>query len=323
MKPPSGEIRAAEGGTSMRLASTTADLTGYYEDRSVAAPLEGMARTGFRHIDLSFYHVIYKGSPWIGSGDGWKKEIGDCMEAAGKYGLDFVQAHSPDGEHFKDGEARDALILSTRRSIEACAMLGIPHTVIHAAGCGKSEALFREQNAAFYRLFEADAEKWGVDMLTENSAEAWNPEYFLRTGAEMRSFVEEAGIPRLHINWDTGHGNVQGCGQYEDILAMGSELRGLHVQDNEGKTDAHLMPMCGTISFDDVMRGLIDSGYRGDFTFEGSNTLRRADAWPWYRKNVKDTDRLSSPPLSIQIRQIAVMKDIGQWMLESYGIQAE
>ncbi len=307
----------------MRLVTTTCDLAPYFEDRSVAAPLEAMSGTGFRHLDLSFYAVIYAGSPWILPGDGWKREVEDCLEAGEKYGFDFCQAHSPDGEHFREGEARDALILATKRTLEACAMLGIPHTVIHAAGCGPSEAEFRRRNIAFYRLFGEDAERYGVDMLTENSAGAWNPEYFLRTGREMRAFVEEAGIPRLHLCWDTGHANVEGCDQYTDILAMGSELRALHLQDNDGRADAHLMPMAGTTNFDDVIRGLIDAGYRGDFTFEGSNTLRRAGSWPWYRRNVKAADRLASPPAELQVRQIALMREVGAWMLGRCGIPAE
>ncbi len=307
----------------MKLVTTTSDLVPFFEDHSIAAPLEAMSATGFRHLDMSFYSVIYPGSPWISPGDGWKREVEDCLKAAEKHGFDYCQAHSPDGVHFREGEARDALILATKRTIEACAMLGVPHTVIHAAGCGPSEAEFRRQNIAFYRLFEEDAEKYGVDILTENSAEAWNPEYFLRTGRETREFVEEAGISRLHINWDTGHGNVQGCGQYDDIMDMGAELRALHIQDNDGNADAHLMPMAGTTNFDDVIRGLIDSGYRGDFTFEGSNTIRRSKSWPWFRRNVKPEDKLALPSLALQQKQIALMREVGVWMLESYGIKAE
>ncbi len=307
----------------MRLVSTTDDFSGYCEDRSVAAPVPYFAGTGFRHLDLSMYRIVYPGSPWTAPGDGWKREIEQCAAAAAQYGFDFRQAHSPDGVHFEEGEARDALILATRRSIEACAMLKIPHTVIHAAGCGADEDVFREKNIAFYRLFAEDAERFGVDLLTENSAEQWNPEYYLRTGAEMRAFVEAAGIPRLHINWDIGHGNVQGCGQYEDILAMGDELRALHVQDNFGTNDSHLMPIMGTVNFDDVIRGLLDAGYCGDFTFEGNNALRRAGVWPHYRRNVKPGDRLSAPPVRLQQMQTAVMYETGVWMLEQYGIPAE
>ena len=307
----------------MKLVTTTSDLVPFFANRSIAAPLAAMRETGFTHLDMSFYSVVYRGSPWIAPGDGWKREVEDSLRIAGEYGYDFCQAHSPDGEHFREGEDRDALILATKRTIEACAMLGVPHTVIHAAGCGPDEGEFRRRNIAFYRLFADDAEKYGVDILTENSAEAWNPEYFLRTGRETRAFVEEAGIPRLHINWDTGHGNVQGCDQYTDILDMGSELRALHIQDNDGRADAHLMPLSGTTNFDDVIRGLIDSGYQGDFTFEGSCTIRTADSWPWFRRNVKPEDRLASPPLALRQKQIALMREVGVWMLESYGIQAE
>ena len=308
----------------MKLVSTTGDLAPYYENRSIAAPVAGMRATGFRHLDLSMYTVIYPGSPWISPGDGWKKEVEDALTLAEKDGLDFCQAHSPDGEHFVPGEKRDALITATKRSIEACAMLGIGHTVVHAAPVpGGTQADFLRENVAFYKLFEEEAERFGVDLLTENSAEAWNPEYYLRTGEEMLAFVRAAGIPRLHICWDIGHANVQGREQYDDILAMGSELRALHVQDNYGKEDSHLAPLAGTVNFDRVLRGLIASGYRGDFTFEGGNTLRRSGCWPHYRRNVLPGDLLSEPPLHIQQKQISVMYEIGVWMLERYGIEAE
>ena len=305
----------------MKLVSTTGDLAPYYTDRSVAAPVRGMAATGFRHLDLSMYNVIYKGSPWIAPGDGWKREIEDASAAALAEGLDFRQAHSPDGEHFAPGEQRDALLLATHRSIEACAMLGIPHTVIHAQAVeGGTPAEFVAQNIAFFKQFADDAEKFGVDLLVENSADAWNPEYYLRTGRELAEFVRAAGIPRLHICWDTGHGNVQGRDQYSDILEMGAELRAIHAQDNYGTHDSHLMPMCGTVNFDSVLRGLIDAGYRGAFTFEGGHTLRRRSNWPHYRRDVKPEDRLADPPLHLQQQQVAVMYGVGRWMLESYGL---
>ena len=308
----------------MRLVTTTADLAPYYKNRSVAAPVADIGKAGFRHVDLSMYHVIYSGSPWLAPGDGWKREIKDAAAAAEQNGLDFCQAHSPDGEHFAKGEARDALELTTLRSIEACSMLGIPHTVVHAAHIpGATPQEFLRENIAFFRRFEEAAERFGVDLLIENSASAWNPEYYLRTGREMLEFVRLAGIERLHICWDIGHANVQGRNQYDDITAMGKELRALHVQDNYGDADSHVMPLVGTTNFDQVLRGLTDAGYKGDFTFEGGCTLRRRADWPHYRRDLTDLDRLADPPLAIQIKQIGVMYEIGKWMLESYGIPVE
>lgn len=308
----------------MKLVTTTADLAGYYEDRSVAAPVAGMKATGFSHIDLSVYQVIYPGSPWIADGDRWKEEIDDCRRIAERDGLDFCQAHSPEGERFEDAEKKEAMIRATRRSLEACSMLGIPHTVFHAQPVknGTRED-FAKKNIEFLKLFADDTEKYGVDILIENSASAWNPEYYLMYGQEMAEFVERAGIPRLYINWDIGHGNVQGVNQYTEITAMGDRLHALHVQDNYGDRDSHMMPMAGTVNFDQVMKGLIDIGYRGDFTFEGNSTIRRSGTWPDYRRDILDSDKLKNVPLYIQQKQISVMYEIGKWMLESYGIEAE
>lgn len=308
----------------MKLVTTTGDLAAYYPDKSVAAPLAGMKETGFRHLDLSMYNIIYKGSPWIAPGDGWKKEIDDCRIIASENGFDFCQAHSPDGEHFIEGEERNILILAIKCSIEACSMLGIPHTVVHPqAVIGGTPYEFLQKNIEFLRIFEEDLERYNVNLLIENSASQWNPHYYLRTGKEMREFIELAQIPRLHICWDIGHANVQGQNQYDDILAMDDELHAIHVHDNYGNADSHVMPLVGTTNFDKVIKGLLKIGYAGDFTFECSSTIRQAKTWPHYRKDVSKEDVLSDPPLYIQQKQQAVVYEIGKWMLQSYNIPVE
>ena len=303
----------------MKLVTTTNDLSDYFEDKSVAAPVAAMKETGFSHIDLSMYYVIYEGSPWITKGDAWKKEIEECRKTADKLGFDFCQAHSPDP---KDGN--ETVVNAIRNSIEACGMLGIPHTVVHAlAPHGTTPDEFFELNVNFYKQFEEDLERHNVDLLIENSSALWNPFYYLRTGEDMRHFVEKAGISRMHICWDIGHGNADGRNQYDDIIAMGDELHALHVQDNFGNSDAHVMPLTGTTNFDMVFRGLTDIGYKGDFTFEAINSVKRANSWPHCRKDLREDDKLANPPLFIKQKQQTVMYEIGRWMLESYNIKAE
>ena len=307
----------------MKLVTTTNVLAPYVCGRSVAEPLSLLAQTPFRHVDLSFYSIIYPGSPWLAPGDGWKKEIEDCAEAAVRYGFDFRQAHSPDGEHFAPGEKRDALLLATSRTLEACRMLSIPHTVIHAASTPPDFDRFVPDNVAFYRLFADESEKYGVDMLTENTGSLWNPEYRLFTGAQMADFVRAAGIPRLHVCWDTGHANSEGRNQYEDVLALGPELRALHVQDNMGAADLHLTPGMGTVNFDRLLEGLRAIGYTGDFTLEDGSTLRRTDLWPAYRQFNKDGDKLGKMPPAIAVKAASLSYDIARFMVESYGYTAE
>lgn len=305
----------------MKLATTTGDFEHYVESKDVSAALAACADTSFKHIDMSFYNVIYPGSPWIREGDDWKYEIEECLALAGKHGFDFVQAHSPDGVHFEEGEKRDALITATKNTLKACEMLHIPHTVIHAAQIpGATPIEFLKANIDFYKLFAEDAEKTGVDLLTENSAEQNCPGYYLRTGRELAEFVKLAGIPRLYVCWDTGHANMRGNNQYDDVLALGDALHALHVQDNYGDADSHVMPMVGTTNYDQLLRGLTEIGYKGNFTFEGSNTIRPEHSWPNARRLPLESDKLSRVPLAIQQKQIDVMYEIGKWMLETYGV---
>lgn len=58
-------------------------------------------------------------------------------------------------------------------------------------------------------------------------------------------------------------------------------------------------------------------------TFEADSTLRASGRWPHYRQNVMPDDRLGLAPLHIQKMMETVKWEIGRWMLESYGIEAE
>ena len=67
--------------------------------------------------------------------------------------------------------------------------------------------------------------------------------------------------------------------EFDDIVALGHHLRALHFNDNRGHGDEHIMPYLGTMSVDEVMCGLRDIDYRGDFTFECDSSLRSANCW--------------------------------------------
>ncbi len=303
----------------MRLATTTADFCGLRGD--VTAELVYLfAPTGFRYLDYSFYHVIVPDSPFLLPDDGWKRAVYDAAEAADACGLRFVQAHAPDGEHFLPGEARDALLLATRRAIEACGLLGIPDLVVHAAQladpAGTPEDFVRE-NIGFYRELLPTAETFGVRLLTENSCEQNCPRYYLRSGAEMRAFLDRADHPLLGACWDTGHAHIQGVDQYESIRALGDRLRAVHIQDNFGGADEHIAPLIGSCPFDPVMRGLLEIGYPGCFTLEADNLFNRS-GWPHRRAPWRENDRLRAVPEELRQQGEQLLYALGKWMLTQY-----
>ena len=306
----------------MKLASTTGDFRGYA--KTTADAVRFYEGTGFRHLDYNFYNVIYEGSPFLG--DRWLDEVDEAMREAERLGFDFVQAHSPNYNPFNPKADHEAGMLATNRAIEACGRLGIPNIVVHS-GISQEicypvdrEEYFR-RNREFYSALIPAMEKWNVNVLIENSAEAnMGKCYFFMTGDEMRDFADNIGHPLLHCNWDIGHANMRGTDQREEIIAMGDHLRGLHIQDNFGACDEHIAPFMGTTDMDAVMQGLLEIGYKGYFTFETDNMLLSYGRWPHKRREAPSVTerRLAVPPLDLRRKAAAFLYEIGRAILTAY-----
>ena len=52
---------------------------------------------------------------------------------------------------------------------------------------------------------------------------------------------------------------------------IGKRLRALHINDNRGEKDDHLLPYLGYVEWEPVLRALKEIGYAGDFTYEIHN----------------------------------------------------
>ena len=311
----------------MKLASTTGEFHGYA--RTPADAVRFYEGTGFRHLDYNFYNVIYPESPFLGNR--WLDEVEEAGREAERLGFDFIQAHSPNYNPFDPKADHEAGMLATIRSIEACGRLGIPNIVVHP---GMTTELtypdgrdgYFSRNRDFYRSLFPAMEKWNVNVLIENSAEAnMGTRYFFMTGQEMRDFADYVDHPLLHCNWDIGHANMRGTDQREDILAMGGHLRGLHIQDNFGACDEHIAPFMGTTDMDAVMQGLLEVGYKGYFTFETENMLLSYGRWPHKRRQAPSvTDRrLAVPPLDLRRKAAALLYEIGRSILFAYDCYEE
>lgn len=301
----------------MKLATTTGDFDGCFD--SYEEKIRALYEAGFRFIDMNFYTQLSPDSTIMC--DNWRKNVESIKAAAEELGMEFVQAHSAGGNPLCHDEKWDMLLASTIRSIEVCALLGIPSTVVHLgweAGIGKDE--YFEKNLAFYKLLFPAMENNGVNVLIENSTKAnMGKNYYFYTGAEMKEFLQYADHPLLHACWDTGHANIEGH-QYQDIMDLGADLYGVHINDNRGKSDEHIMPYQGTMNMDEVMNALIDSKYSGVFTFEASEMLRKAKYWLGDRQVYEKDTRLANPPLCLKRQAEKLLYETGVYILDSYGV---
>jgi sugar phosphate isomerase/epimerase len=138
--------------------------------------------------------------------------------------------------------------------------------------------------------------------------------YWIDNAPDLLSMIECVNHPLFHAVWDTGHANMQEMPQDEALRILGNHVRALHIQDNMGDVDNHLVPFLGSMNMDAVMTGLLDIGYRGYFTFEVGGFFNPADK---RRPFARDT-RLASAPIELRDAFERYLYALGKCILEKY-----
>ena len=299
----------------MKIATTIGEMHPF-----AGSPAEAIAMyegTGFRYLDYSFYSVVTKpNDPFMS--DNWQEGVYASKEVAEKLGFTFVQAHAPAGA-FR-GENAEKLLLGTIRSIEACGILGIENMVIHSAlfpECKypEDELAYFKTNEPFFRALIPAMEKNNVSILFENTTikHCGDRNYFPILGKDLNAFVKFMDHPLFGAAWDVGHANMDDIDHYTEIMEMGSNLKAVHIHDNDGNKDLHTAPFHGTMDFDSLMRGLIESGYKGYFTLESDGFFK-------YNRNPNLTGPLAHTPLEVKKAALSMLYTISKSILAAYNV---
>ena len=86
---------------------------------------------------------------------------------------------------------------------------------------------------------------------------------------DLLEIIDRVGSDKFGICLDTGHLNITLKNQREFILKAGDRLKAIHIADNEGETDQHMMPFAkGNVDFVEVIKALKEVGYDGMFNLE-------------------------------------------------------
>ena len=298
----------------MKIATMTGAFKDYVAREDIASAVRLLAKCGYKHVDATLDSLAYEGSPL--RSDNWREWAEGIRKAGEEAGVDFVQAHATDG-CFDEGPEREWRISLLKREMHVCKMLGIPGMVVHAIWRrdGTREE-FMEANAKFYSQLLPEAEATGVKIYTENTCRQNCPAYFLFEGADFNELRGRLGNhPLFGCCWDVGHGHMRGNPPRDELAALGKNLTAVHIHDNDGHSDQHLAPFFGTIDMDSVMRGLIDAGFGGTFTFEADNFL------PF--RTTHGSGVLAAPPMEVKREALRMLYAIGKGCLEAYGMFEE
>ena len=116
--------------------------------------------------------------------------------------------------------------------------------------------------------------------------------------SHLLELIDAVGSDNMGICLDTGHLNLTAEKQSDFIHKAGGYLKALHIADNQGATDQHLMPFgIGTVDWPDVMRALKETGYHGLFNFEIPG------------------ETFGNIPLEVRKRKLKYIKSLAEFML--------
>ena len=305
----------------MKIATTTMELSSNYPGQHLER-VKKIHEAGFNYVDLSFFLEARPDSAFLR--DDWQELVAQLKTYGQENGVSYVQAHCPAVNPLRAGERYEFIMRSTVRSLEVCGMLGIPNAVIHWGlddGISKEESF--ERNYAFLKELIPVLEKTGVNLCFENSSTTfWKESFYPATGRDMRDFLEYVGHPLVNACWDTGHGNLEGP-QYNEIVTLGRYLKAVHINDNRGVQDEHMLPFMGTISMDEIMSALLAIDYKGYFTLEAIHTTELPGGSYPSRRVFAGDDRLAAVPLAVKETMLKAGYEIAKAILVAYDCYEE
>lgn len=190
-------------------------------------------------------------------------------------GIEISQVHGPWRWPAQDNTVEDRAerMEKMKKSIRGTAILGCKHWVIHPImphGIQeKGTELAKETwdiNLEFMSELLQTAKECGVIICFENMP---MPNFSLGSPSEILKFVKTINDDNFKICLDTGHVAVyEGLNPADAARELRDEIRVLHVHDNNGHADLHLLPYFGVIDWKDFGQALKEIEFDGVFSFE-------------------------------------------------------
>lgn len=139
-----------------------------------------------------------------------------------------------------------------------------------------------EENAELYFELLPFAKECGVKIATENM---WNWDIIKNrssfaacaTGEDFRKHIDAVNDDFLVACLDLGHAEMEGSGTgaVNMIHTLGASLQALHIHDNDCIHDDHQIPFSMNIDFVPIVKALKDIDYKGWFTLEASEYMKK------------------------------------------------
>lgn len=233
----------------------------YLHGQSTEEMVRTFAVKGWRNLELSTEHgiiLLERGEP-------------------GKIGREFAAFAANEGVAFPQGhlwlqadiagKEPEQTLATLKRWLDLFVAVGVRAAVLHPGGKalakeGVAEGKIAELRTRSLRTLADHVRGTGLFICLENGTNG-------TTAQALVDIIKHAERDNLAICLDTGHLNIGRGDQALFIRTAGPLLKALHIADNEGASDQHLMPYGrGNVPWDVVKRELKALAYDGLYNFE-------------------------------------------------------
>lgn len=244
---------------------------GYLNVYGFADGLKRMKAQGYECLDYDMADT--ESGIYLFDDGSFEKKTAEMRDQINGAGIAVNQTHGPWRYPPRDftEEDRAERLEKMRKSIYATALLGCENIVIHPImpfgdNSDPDPRRLWDMNLEFFGRLLKTAEEARVAICLENmpmkALSNSRPEAILR-------FAKELDSRYFKVCLDTGHCAVFGEQPGDAVRLLGREyLRVLHIHDNNGRSDQHLMPYLGVIDWEDFAAVLRDIGFDGCASLE-------------------------------------------------------
>ena len=273
----------------------------WYDENKPEESIRFIKECGFEAIDYNINQLYsdtfdkeHLTSIFDKSMDELYEYFAPLKKATKEYGIAFSLFHGAFPMYFEGEDARNEhLIEVTEKMFAVAEYLECKYVVVHPwSGPNLHKEEEKEVNLKLYRRLMPAAKKYGVTICLENLFKHYDLDCFsaaCSNAEELCWYIDtlnaEAGEELFGVCFDVGHAHVTTENIYQYLTTVGKRLKTLHIHDNDGISDSHMIPYTQmdrtgrrlSINWEHFIRGLKEIGYEGALSFE---TFRAIDMLP-------------------------------------------
>lgn len=234
----------------------------YYFGWTPEETIKNLKEHGFDYCELSFEHSY----DLMKRGD-IKKAGADFRKYADEIGMEISQGHLSYEAKLCTVDGKEFL----KKQIDLFLAMGVKYAVLHCDSLKwrEDKAITNEQIIAENLSAIRDLLDYIKDEDMVICLENLISSDFVNNVDGLLNMINELNSEKIGICLDTGHLNLRDKDQVNFIRKAGAHIKALHLADNEGQRDQHLMPYgCGGVDFVSVIREMKALGYDGLYNLE-------------------------------------------------------